>query len=95
MLGYESENRLKNFLVALGDGEQGLEAARARLCRIGDFAPHSAFQRFDRDCTRSITSREIINFLREQRNYGIGEGEAYRLVKFFDSDGFSKLSFQE
>ena len=28
MLGYESENRLKKLLVAVGDGERGLEAAR-------------------------------------------------------------------
>jgi hypothetical protein len=42
-LGYESESYLKNFLVAIGDGEQGLEAARQALCRIADFAPHSAF----------------------------------------------------
>ena len=93
MLGYESENRLKNFLVALGDGEQGLEASRARLCRINDFAPNSAFQRFDRDGTRCVTSREIVNFLRDQRSFGIGDGEAHRLVRFFDSDGFGRLSF--
>ena len=48
-LGYESQNYLKNFLVAIGDGEQSLEAVRQRLCRISDFAPHSAFQRFDRN----------------------------------------------
>ena len=49
MLGYESERRLKNLLVAVGDGERDLEGARQRLCSIRDFAPHSAFQRLDRD----------------------------------------------
>lgn len=43
MLGYESESRLKNLLVAVGDGERGLEAARQRLSTIRDFAPHSGF----------------------------------------------------
>jgi hypothetical protein len=43
MLGYETETRLKNFLVAVGDGERNLEAARQRLCTIRDFAPHTAF----------------------------------------------------
>jgi hypothetical protein len=43
MLGYESENRLKNLLVAVGDGERQLESLRQRLCQIRDFAPHSAF----------------------------------------------------
>jgi len=28
MLGYESERLLKNLLVAIGDGERDLEAAR-------------------------------------------------------------------
>ena len=42
-LGFESERRLKDLLVAVGDGERGLEAARIRLCSIRDFAPHSAF----------------------------------------------------
>ena len=49
MLGYESERRLKNLLVAVGDGERDLEAARQRLCNIRDFAPHSAFERIDRN----------------------------------------------
>ena len=50
-LGFESERRLKELLVAVGNGEMALESARQRLCNIRDFAPHSAFQRFDRDCS--------------------------------------------
>ena len=93
MLGYESENRLKNLIVAVGEGEQGLEAARQRLCSIRDFAPHSAFQRFDRDCTNFVSSNEILNFLRDQRNFTVSESETYQLVKFFDSDEDGRLSF--
>ena len=58
-LGYESESYLKNFLVGIGDGEQGLEAARQALCRIADFAPHSAFQRIDRSGNGYICDLEI------------------------------------
>jgi len=94
-LGFESERRLKDLLVAVGDGERGLEAARQRLCNIRDFAPHSAFQRFDRDCNSFISSHEISTFLRDQRNFGISESETYRLVRFFDSDIDGRLSFQE
>lgn len=43
MLGYETERRLKNFLVAIADGETILERARQTLSEIRDFAPHSAF----------------------------------------------------
>ena len=94
-LGFESERRLKELLVAVGDGERGLEAARQRLCNIRDFAPHSAFQRLDRDCNAYVSSFELSNFLRDQRSFGITEGECYRLVRFFDSDEDGRLSFQE
>lgn len=65
MLGFESERRLRNLLVAVGDGERDLEAARTRLCAIPDFALHSAFERLDRDNSATIVSHEIINFLRD------------------------------
>lgn len=80
MLGYESERRLKNFLVAIGDGERTLEASRQSLCSIRDFAPHSAFERIDRDCSGSVTSSEFINFLRDNSVYHVAESEANSLV---------------
>ena len=94
-LGYESERRLKDLLVAVGAGEMGLELARQRLCSIRDFAPHSAFQRFDRDCNAFVSSLEVLNYLRDQRNFSTSESETYRLVRFFDSDEDGRLSFQE
>ena len=94
-LGFESERRLKELLVAVGSGEMALESARQRLCNIRDFAPHSAFQRFDRDCNGHVTSLEVLNYLRDQRNFGTSESETYRLVRFFDSDEDGRLSFQE
>lgn len=95
MLGYESESRLKSLLVAVGDGERGLEAARQRLCTIRDFAPHSAFQRLDRDSNNAVSACEFLNFLRDMRNFTISETECYRLTKFFDSDDDGRLVFQE
>jgi hypothetical protein len=95
MLGYESESRLKNLLVAVGDGERQLEAARQRLCSIRDFAPHSAFQRLDRDSSNYVTASELIAFLRDHRNFSASETECYRVVKFFDSDENGRLTFQE
>jgi Ca2+-binding EF-hand superfamily protein len=95
MLGYESEKRLTNLLVAVGDGERDLEASRQRLCAIRDFATHSAFERVDRDCTGSITSIEFINFLRDNSVYHVSEQEMFNLVCFFDSDGNRRLTFQE
>ena len=72
-----------------------LEAARQRLCSICDMAPHSAFQRLDRDASGFVTACELLNYLRDQRNFTITETELYRLVKFFDSDEDGRLSFSE
>lgn len=95
MLGYVSESKLKNLLVAVGDGERDLEAARQRLCNIRDFALLAAFERIDRDATGTVTSIELVNFLRDNGVAHISEGEAYNLICFFDSDGNKRLSFQE
>ena len=65
MLGYESENRLKDLLVAVGDGERDLEIARQRLCQIRDFAPHASFERIDRNMSNFVNSFELLNFLRD------------------------------
>lgn len=93
MLGYESERRLKNFLVAIGDGEKVLEQARQRLCEIRDFSLDAAFQRIDRDINNYLSSYEILTYLRDNNVYGISEAECYRLVKFFDSDEDGRLSY--
>lgn len=93
MLGYESERRLKNFLVAVGDGERDLEHARHRLCSIADFAPHSAFQRIDRNYSLQISSRELGDFLRDNQIYHCLDSELHNLVLFFDSNGNQRLSF--
>lgn len=95
MLGYASEEKLKAVLIAVGDGERDLEAARQRLCSIRDFALHSAFERVDRDASNWVSSKELVNFLRDNAVVHVSDPEAYDLVKFFDSDGNGKLSFQE
>jgi len=95
MLSYESEGRLRNLLVGVGDGERDLEAARTRLCAIPDFSVHAAFERVDRDARCSITSHEILNFLRDNTVLHVAEPEAFELVKFFDSDGNARLTLNE
>ena len=95
MLGLEAQRRLKNFFSALANGERDLEAARCRLCNIPDFAPRAAFSRVDRDCSGTVSSGEIVNFLRDNGIHHVSESEAYNLVRFFDNDGNSRLSFDE
>ena len=93
MLGHESERRLKDLLIGVGDGERDLEVARQRLCTIRDFAPHAGFQRIDRNLSEFINSFELLNFLRDNRVYHVTEPELHQLVRFFDSDEDGRLSF--
>lgn len=95
MLSYESERRLKNLLVGLGDGERDLESSRQRICNIHDFSPLSLFERIDRDSNGTINSTEIVDFLRNNQVYHVNDSEAYSLVQFFDNDGNGRLSYQE
>jgi len=43
MLGFETERRLKNLLLAVAEGENNLERLRQRICDIYNFAPYNAF----------------------------------------------------
>ena len=42
-----------------------------------------------------VTACELLNYLRDHRNFTVSETECYRLVKFFDSDDDGRLNFQE
>ena len=95
MLGLEAQRRLKDFFMAVADGERDLEAARCRLCNIPDFAPRSAFTRIDRDASGRVSNLEICQFLRDNGIHHVSESEAFNLVAFFDSDGNSRLTFDE
>lgn len=95
MLSCASEHSLKSLLIAVGQGERTLESLRQRLCRICDFAPHSAFQRIDRDGCGRIYSRDLLNFLKDKHNYSATLSETDQLVKFFDSDSDGALSQDE
>lgn len=95
MLSFDSEHRLMNLFVAVGDGERTLENLRQRLCLIKDFAPHSAFQRIDRNAHGRIGSIDLLNFMRDHHSHSGSEAELYHLVKFFDSDSDGALNFQE
>lgn len=96
MLSRETECRIKSLLVQISEGESRAERARQDLALISDFSPFMAFQRLDRNASDRISSFEILNFLREKNPCcSYTESECYRLVKFFDSDGDSRLSCED
>ena len=71
------------------------EIKRQRLCANRDFAPYSAFMRLDRDANESISVKELLNFLRDNREYTFSDDDCALLVKYFDSDNDNRLTFQE
>ena len=95
MLSITSELKLRNLLVAVGDGERGLEIERQRLCSIRDFSLRAAFDRIDRDGDNHVGPLEVVNFLRDNLVHHVLESEAKNLVQFFDSDTDAQLNFSE
>lgn len=95
MLGYSSEQALKNLLVTVGRGERDMEARRQRLCRIYDFSPVSAFERVDRNVMGRVNGCDLLNFLRDNSNYSATLSDCEQLVRFFDSDNDGVLSLAE
>lgn len=93
MLCFESEHRLKNLLIIVGEGERELECLRQRLCQIKDFAPHSAFQRIDRNACGKISACDLLNYLRDHHSHQASEAELFHIVHFFDSDNDGALCF--
>lgn len=95
MLTYETLRILKTLLLEVGHQEQKIELIRQRLASMDNFEPYVAFQRIDRNRNEFVVAEEIIDFLRENKIYGVTFDEAQFLVKFFDSDDDIKLSYSE
>lgn len=93
MLGYSSERRLLHLLEAIRDGEVQQERLRQNLCQNPSFAPYSAFMRMDRDANESVSIVELVNFFRDNREFTINSDDCANLIKYFDSDDDSRLSF--
>ena len=95
MSTYETLRILKTLLLEVGHQEQKIELIRQRLAAMDNFEPYVAFQRIDRNRNEFVVAEEIMDFLRENKIYGVTYDEAQYLVKFFDSDEDMKLSYSE
>src|SRR6056300_1161139 len=76
--------------------EQQIELKRQFLAQNENFEPYQAFQRLDRNETGYITSREFLNYVRDNgMASGVTEADCYYLVKFFDSDEDGRLHYPD
>ena len=65
------------------------------MAKLRLFAPYSVFCRLDRNATETLTSYELLDFLKEQGVIDVSLGDCARLLAFFDSDNDGKLSFAD
>lgn len=95
VLGFASENKLKNFLVDLAKGEREIEATRQKLASFAEFTLISAFERIDRRGRNAITSSDILHFLRDNSVYSVSESEVTKLIRYFVHDSSKSLRYEE
>ena len=95
MLTYETLRILKNLLLEISHGEIKLEAIRQRLATYEDFEPYVAFQRLDRNRNDNVNAQELIDYLRDNRIFGVSLEEANYVINFFDSDQDGLLAYAE
>ena len=94
-LSMESQAKLKDLIVATAKGEMAIEKQRQQLARQPSFEPYSMFQRLDRNGKGLIDSREILEFLRDNKEHSWTESQAFYLMKFYDSDLDDKLDYTD
>ena len=93
MLGYTSERRLLDLLEGIKEGELYQEQLRQRLCSLPSFSTYSAFIRIDRDANEKLSANEILNYMRDNREYTVSETDCTNLVKYFDGDSDTRLTY--
>ena len=59
MFSYDSQLRVKDLLLFLGNEEIAMERLREMLAAIKDFEPYAAFRRIDRERTGFLTSKKL------------------------------------
>ena len=65
------------------------------MCKAESFEPYAAFQRIDRSGKGYITSKDILNFAKENDIEEAKLTECTHLVKFFDSTLEGRLHYTD
>lgn len=94
MIGLQTEHKLAQLLKSIADGEKEIEVTRQVLAEQPDFEPYTAFKRIDRDANSSISTWEIIDFLRDNELVVL-ERDIQALFKVYDSNRDSRLNYSE
>jgi Ca2+-binding EF-hand superfamily protein len=95
MLSPDTKNKLKDFLMAIANGELAVEKRRQSLAMLGDFEPYSAFIRIDRNGDNIIDAGDVAQFLAENQRMQFTPRDCLLVVKYFDIDQDGGLNYTE
>jgi len=94
MIGLQTEHKLAQLLKSIADGEKEIEVTRQVLAEQPDFEPYTAFKRIDRDSNSSLSTWEIIDFLRDNELVDL-ERDIAGLFKVYDNNRDNRLNYSE
>jgi len=94
MIGLQTEHKLAQLLKSIADGEKEIEVTRQVLAEQPDFEPYTAFKRIDRDANSSVSTWEIIDFLRDNELVVL-ERDIHGLFKVYDNNRDNRLNYSE
>lgn len=92
MVTLDNEIRLANLLIALGDGEQDIEATREKLSKMNDFDPYLLFKFLDKSSKGYLM---VPDFLQAFDDLGILLSADQVSYIFAESSVDNKLSFDQ
>ena len=95
MLSADTQNKLKEFLMATANGELAVEKRRQSLALLPDFEPYSSFVRIDRNGDNIVDSGDVAHFLSENQRTQYSQQDCQLLVKYFDIDQDGGLNYTE
>jgi len=96
-LSYQVSSKLGALFISISVGEQEIEKFRQNVCKFKDFEPYAAFQRIlrsQRSQGGSITAKDIVNFLADNRIYYTAD-QCEIFIQRFDLDGDQELAYSE
>ena len=95
MLTRDTQNKLREFLQTLAEGELSVENFRQRLAQMEEFEPYTSFLRIEKTGRRVMSAACIEHMLRENNRVQVSVRDCQYLIKYFDVDGDSSLNYTE
>ncbi len=94
MLSEETQNLLARILLALAEGERGVEEARKEICTEDNYDIQAIFRTLDNNGDNHITPKDIQNYL-ASHGLEVNLIEVKFFLLFYDQDHDLTLTYGE